>query len=209
MKTHNTPSAPRTLDDYFLAATTQGDDEQTLVCQACDASSLVTNLFVPAAIGTTFIGVAVSCILPATQQRWLALGQWLHLQEETLIALNGKLGVLFLTGQTVGWDPHTSPNIAPVSPYPPLPSTPPPTPPIDFVRRREPREHRRCDGPSTDLRCYSQRNLVDDARPGRGFAWLGVPRPSLRGQAHDRNCQLCSGQHALRCRVGHRQRIGP
>ena len=105
MKTHNTPSAPRTLDDYFLAATTQGDDEQTLVCQACDASSLVTNLFVPAAIGTTFIGVAVSCILPATQQRWLALGQWLHLQEETLIALNGKLGVLFLTGQTVRLGP--------------------------------------------------------------------------------------------------------
>jgi hypothetical protein len=91
-----TTYTPLLVDDYFLATSTQGDDQQILTCQACDASSLVTNLIVPAAIGTTVVAVAASCILPTTRQRWLALGQWLYLQEETLIALNGKLGVLFL-----------------------------------------------------------------------------------------------------------------
>ena len=87
---------PPPLDGFFLAAR---DDQ--LTCEPCDASSMLTNLLVPALIGIAIIALVASCLHPAGQRRYVAAGRWLRIEGGSLVALQGKAGLFCTLGQTV------------------------------------------------------------------------------------------------------------
>ena len=85
----------RTTDGHFLS--------EARTCELCTGSAVTTSLLVPAAVGVGLVGVAASCIHPATWRRYVAMGEWFRIQEGKLLSLQGKANLFFTLGQTVSF----------------------------------------------------------------------------------------------------------
>ena len=85
----------RTTDGRFLS--------EARTCELCTGSAITTSLLVPAAVGAGLVGIAASCIHPATWRRYVAMGEWFRIQEGNLLSLHGKANLFFTLGQTVSF----------------------------------------------------------------------------------------------------------